>query len=178
MFDLTNTGHPIQIAWTASGSANGWLALDRNHNGKIENGGELFGNYASQTSCADPNGFLALAMFDQAVNGGNGDGIIDKRDAIWSQLLVWIDANHDGVSQASELFGLDALGIHSITLAYTNSPFTDAYGNQFRFKGMINVEPGQQGKADPVIYDVFQVTAAQNAKGKKITALGNFDKLK
>ena len=163
LFDLTGNGVPIQLAWTKGDSGNGWLALDRNHNGKIDNGTELFGNYTNQAKCDDPNGFLALAVFDKPENGGNGDGLIDNRDAIWPQLLVWIDANHDGVSQPEELHHLDDLGIHSISLQYRKSPYTDEYGNQFRYKGLINVEKGQRGKIDHKIYDVFLVGAGQNS---------------
>jgi hypothetical protein len=47
-FDFFGTGTPVQIAWTARGSTNGWLALDRNHDGKIDSGRELFGNIAEQ----------------------------------------------------------------------------------------------------------------------------------
>ncbi len=177
LFDLTATGHPIQIGWTAPGSTNGWLALDRNHNGTIDNGKELFGNYTAQAPCSDPNGFLALAVFDQPASGGNGDGVIDKLDSIWPQLLVWIDANHDGVSQSGELHNLDALGIHSISLQYSKSPFTDVYGNQFRYKGMINVEPGQGGTVNHTIYDVFLVTAGRHNGSNKSGSLGNFNKL-
>src|SRR5579864_6636690 len=48
VFDILADGHPIQISWTAAGSGNAFLALDRNHNGKIDDGNELFGNVADQ----------------------------------------------------------------------------------------------------------------------------------
>jgi len=152
-FDFYGNGQPVQIAWTAPGSTNGWLALDRNGNGLIDSAQELFGNITAQPSSNSPNGFLALAVFDQPENGGNGDGIIDSQDAIWSQLLVWIDANHDGISQPNELHHLADLGIHSIDLRYVTSWRQDVYGNKFRFRGRLNRNWGDG--VNRVIYDVF-----------------------
>jgi len=152
-FDFLGNGKPFLIAWTAPGSTNGWLALDLNGNGLIDSGKELFGNITAQPLSDDRNGFLALAVYDEPENGGNGDGIIDHHDAVWSKLLVWIDANHDGISQAQELHHLDDIGIHSIGLMYTESQRVDAYGNEFRYKGYLNPEKGDG--VNRVIYDVI-----------------------
>lgn len=156
LFDFFGDGKSIRIAWTDPGSTNGWLALDRDGNGKIDSGKELFGNVTTQPLSSTSNGFLALAVFDQPDNGGNGDGVIDNRDAVWPKLLVWIDANHDGVSQPEELHHLDDLGIHSIGLMYTESRRVDAYGNEFRYKGFLNLDGGDEIRH--VIYDVMLTT--------------------
>lgn len=153
LFDFFGNGKPIQIAWTAQGSTNGWLALDREGTGLISSAKDLFGNITPQPPSNNPNGFLALGVFDEPENGGNGDGIIDSHDAVWTKLLVWIDANHDGVSQPEELHHLDEIGIHSIGLMYTESRRVDAYGNEYRYKGYLN--PEKNDNVNRVIYDVI-----------------------
>ncbi|WP_260738196.1 EF-hand domain-containing protein [Tunturiibacter lichenicola] len=159
LFDFFGDGQPVQIAWTAATSTNGWLALDRNGNGKIDNARELFGNLTAQpiSPPVAPNGFIALGVYDTPSYGGNNDGRIDRQDAIWPQLLVWIDSNHDGISQPTELHHLDDLGIHSIDLKYYLSKKIDQFGNVFRYKGDLN--PDHPDTVGRTIYDVFLVIA-------------------
>jgi hypothetical protein len=152
LFDITGDGHPVKLAWTAAGSGNAFLALP--HNGKITNGKELFGNFTVQPPCADGgrscfNGYRALAEFDKKENGGNEDGIIDSRDAVFSKLVLWIDANHDGVAQPNELHTLPELGVYSINLKYRDDQhYYDQYGNRFHYQSALNPDPADGTSKD------------------------------
>ena len=137
VFDIAASGKPVRVSWTPPGSGDAFLALDRNNNGTIDDGSELFGNHTTQpptTQKGGLNGFLALAEFDRVENGGNGDGWITEDDAVYSQPRLWIDSNHDGVSQPGELKTLAECGVRAIALHYTLAKLTDASGNQFRFR--------------------------------------------
>jgi hypothetical protein len=157
LFDMAGNGRLVQMAWTSAGSGNAFLALDRNHNGKIDNGKELFGNFTQQPPSPSRNGFSALAEFDKPENGGNGDGVIDQRDAVFPQLLLWIDANHDGVSQPEELHSLPDLGVYSISLHYRDDKhYEDQYGNWFHYQAALNPDPlDGTSKDGRLTYDVF-----------------------
>jgi hypothetical protein len=182
IFDISGTGSPIPIAWTAPSSGNAFLALDRNHDGKIDSGKELFGNFTSQPPCPDGgrtclNGYRALAEFDRPENGGNGDGIIDSRDAVFSHLRLWIDQNHDGMSQPNELHTLSELGVYSISLHYRDDAhFFDEYGNWFHYQSALNPDP-QDGKSKDgrVTYDVYFMRlneGGQTARPLPVPGLG------
>jgi len=153
-FDISGTGHPIQMAWTASGADNAFLALP-GADGLVHNGQQLFGNFTPQPPSPTPNGFAALAVYDDPKNGGNGDGIIDSRDAIFASLRLWIDANHDGISKPDELHTLVSLGVNSISLKYKASQRTDQYGNVFRYRAGVNGNESQD--VGQTAYDVFFV---------------------
>jgi hypothetical protein len=151
-FDFYGRGKKIHLSWTDARSGNAWLALDRNGNGLIDDGAELFGNLTPQPPSSTPNGFAALAVFDH-----NGDGVIDAKDDVYGKLRLWIDRNHDGVSQPEELFPLAQLGVLSISLDWRMSPNQDQYGNQFRFQSKITSVPSSH--VGRTVYDVLLVQA-------------------
>ncbi|MCX4375867.1 MAG: hypothetical protein OSJ61_06810 [Lachnospiraceae bacterium] len=126
-FDLDKNGFAEKTAWI--GTEDGFLALDRNGNEIIDDGGELFGDQVDLDGKLAASGFEALKQLDDNVNsetGEIGDGVIDKNDSRFSDLRVWIDANHNGKTDSGELKTLDELDITSISLNHTNKNVVDS----------------------------------------------------
>lgn len=75
-----------------------------------------------------------MAEFDAPVFGGNKNERIDRDDAIWEMLTVWIDTNHNGISEADELHALDEVGVLEIEIRYEYHRRVDQHDNHFYFK--------------------------------------------
>jgi hypothetical protein len=147
-FDINAVGHRQLIGWTARGSGIAFVALDRNGNGQIDDGGELFGN---ATPLSDgvraQNGFEALAQYDS-----NGDGIIDSQDRIWNQLLLWTDTNHNGVSEQGELTHVSDSSITAFEVSYRTVGRRDQFWNYLRYEGHL-----REAHRSHTFYDAFFV---------------------
>lgn len=159
-FDLNADGAPERWSWTSPGSDDAWLALDRNANGQIDNGQELFGNYTPQTTPGTRNGFIALAEYDQTRAGGNNDGVIDQRDQIFTSLRLWQDRNHNGRSEPDELAMLVARGVNTLSLDYRASGRVDQFNNRFAYGASVG------GSVGRIAYDVFLVCPSLQLQAK------------
>jgi hypothetical protein len=159
-FDHSGDGVAEQTAWTAADSKLAFLAIDRNGNGKIDNGTELFGNH---TMPGQLNGFDALDALNRQM-GGEEVGIIDSSQPIFSHLLLWEDANHNGVSEPQELQPAANL-LSGIGLGLVPHNRRDGHGNLFMLRGFAHLrsQPGKNFPHSPaddrarriVIYDVL-----------------------
>ncbi|WP_415755590.1 calcium-binding protein [Pseudomonas leptonychotis] len=114
-FDFDSDGLKTGTGWVKGDD--GFLVLDRNANGTIENGGELFGIDTIKSSGQKAtDGFDALSDLDS-----NTDGVFDSQDAEFANVRVWQDLNQDGVSQAHEIKSLAEHKIVAINLDSTST---------------------------------------------------------
>lgn len=139
-----------RLGWTQAGDDDAWLALDRDCDGVIRDGSELFGNFTAQPATDTPHGYRALAVFDQPDGGGNGDNRITAADGIFGALRLWTDRNHDGRSSPDELRSLAEAGVESIDLDWRSAAKHDQHGNVFRYRAKVTTDGRERWS-----YDVF-----------------------
>jgi hypothetical protein len=159
LFDLDADGTLDRTAWTAPSGDDGLLFLDRNGNGRVDDGKELFGEFTPQpeTEGVPRNGFAALALFDRPANGGNGDGFIGQADRIFAHLRLWTDTSHDGISSPDELRPLGEAGVDALDLTWTESRREDQHGNQLRLTAPLLRDRRGTWRAAGRAWDVYFV---------------------
>lgn len=155
-FDIDIDGYAETMGWSTANGDEAFLVLDRNGNGTIDDGGELFGNYTDQPESTTPNGFAALAVFDDVVAGGNADGRISARDEVFFWLQLWHDRNHDGYSDPTELSPLSESDVLAISLSPFISERQDEHGNELRYISYVRFQDPPRRR--PAAIDVFFVS--------------------
>lgn len=144
VFDHNGDGIRTGTGWVKSDD--GFLVLDRNDNGTIDSGRELFDvDTIKSNGALATNGFNALSDLDS-----NGDHVFDQNDDEFAHLQVWRDFNQNGISTANELFSLSELGIVSFNLNATTQNVNLGNGNvQTASAAHLTVDgTGQTGNLD------------------------------
>jgi len=161
LFDHDGDGTANATGWVKPDD--GYLVLDRNENGLIDNGTELFGD---STPLLDENGdvvgqaadgFAALAAEDT-----NGDGIVDANDANWDKLRVWQDLNSDGKTDEGELKTLEELGVAGFHVAKEENNQVLANGNAIADLGSYIKTDGSEGALGEVTGNMADIDLADN----------------
>ncbi|HDG1684016.1 TPA: hypothetical protein PFE14_004521, partial [Kluyvera ascorbata] len=147
-FDHDGNHFAENTGWVSADD--GLLVLDKDSNGKIDSGNELFGNNTvlSNGSLA-ANGYEALQELDT-----NGDGTLNSRDEAWQQLQVWQDRNGNARVDDGELMSLSEAGIAAIDTDYKNSTWVDKQGNAHKQTGEVIYLDGSEGQSADVWFDV------------------------
>jgi serine-aspartate repeat-containing protein C/D/E len=136
-FDLLGTGSGINSGWLSGDD--GFLVIDRNGNGSIDDISEMFGGSSKG------DGFAKLASFDS-----NGDGVVDAKDADFAGLKIWRDVNGNHQTDDGELMSLADAGLVGLSISYSELPFLDAKGN-------LHLERGSATRADGSVVDMTDV---------------------
>jgi hypothetical protein len=146
-FDLIGDGRLVKVAWTEPASDVAFLAVDRNNDGAITNGTELFGN---RTHPKALGGFSALHTLALESNGGQERYSVSSEDPLFSRLLLWVDANHNGISERAELRPAHEL-YSDFGLGYQQTRRLDQHGNSFAFRGWVHIRthPGRNEAEGP-----------------------------
>ena len=146
-FDMDANGVAERVSWAASGD--GFLAMDRDGDGKITSGRELFGDHTVMSDGRmATSGFQALADLDS-----NKDGKIDASDEAFGRLRIWSDKDGNGKFEDHELSTLEEAGIESIDLRYSDHRTEDENGNQIVRTGRFTWKDGDRGKVSEFLLE-------------------------
>jgi len=145
-FDLLNTGEKVRTGWISG--EDGFLAVDANGNGSIDDRSELFGGSVGE-------GFGKLASYDS-----NSDGWVNASDAAFGELRIWQDANENGLTENGELVTLAAAGIESLSVDYASDFSFDGQGNVLGERSVAQTTAGQTIDMIDIYFQVAEPTAA------------------
>jgi hypothetical protein len=135
-FDIDGDGLPEQVAWTQADAPVAFLVLDKNENGRIDDGTEIVGTRVIEVA---RSAVAALSMLRKRMDPGAAlSGAVRHGDTLYEKLLLWRDANHNGISEPDELRPAREL-VTGIGLGYTGFSQRDGHGNLFRFKGWMEL---------------------------------------
>ena len=154
-FDHNNDGVKESTGWIDSNSA--FLVFDKNENGIIDNGNEMFGNNTPNILGGyAKHGFDALSQYDN-----NQDNRIDNNDVIWSSLNLWVDKNINGETDIDELVDIECSGIEAINLIYENNGIIDENGNQFLLTSSVIWNDGRHTEISDIVFNTH-ISSQQN----------------
>ena len=161
-FDLLGNGKAIDSGWLSQDD--GFLAIDANGNGNIDDISELFGGQNKG------DGFAKLANFDS-----NADGLIDFNDIDFASLKIWQDANGNHQTDAGELMSLTDAGVVSLNVGFTELPFLDAQGNLHLERSVATMSDGSSADMTDVYFNISAEDAASTGVevGSLAQLLGN-----
>ncbi|MFK7824400.1 MAG: hypothetical protein AB8G05_09595 [Oligoflexales bacterium] len=150
-FDLDADGHLDRVGWI-EGKQGGFLAIDLNQNGHVDDGSELFGEASLlPNGTRAKNGYAALAQYDT-----NKDKHIDAKDKVFGKLFVWFDNNQDGISQKDEMQSLAEAKVTKISLKYKELHVDKQLNNGNLIKYQANFwGPEKCGETGCNSYDIF-----------------------
>jgi len=138
LFDHSNDGIRTATGWVSKDD--GFLVYDRNGDGVVNDGSELFGdNTLLKNGERAANGYQALKELDD-----NGDGKVDAADSAFAKLRVWRDLNQDGISQEGELLTLNEAKVKALNLANKNADRDLGNGNTLAEEGTYTDSDGNE----------------------------------
>ena len=146
-FDIDGDGDLEQVAWTEPGAAVALLAIDRNGDGRITTGAELFGSFSVPRAGSGPNALIETFKATDAPLSG----AVQHGHKLYEQLLLWVDENHNGNSEESELRPVKEV-FTAIGLGFVKQHRLDQHGNIVRYMGWaeLRTEGTEQGRAKDV----------------------------
>lgn len=163
-FDVQGQGSGLmKTGWTDG--KDGLLVLDLNGDGKINDGTELFGGSTKLANGSiAKDGFEALKQYDS-----NQDNVIDVKDAVFSNLKLWVDTNHDAITDSGELHSLSEFNVLSINLNANNGSSLDN-GNLFGLMSNWTSTDGQTHQLTDVWFNTTHLTTLENmvTRGQKV----------